>query len=182
MDDDPISEGHYLAFGLIVQQFAKFERVIEFIINGAMRGQELGLTALVISGLSYSKKCDTLAALLEIIILPAGGNDVVARFVKKFNEHKKLRNFVAHSSWTRGIREDSIRPLSISTNWGKFNVLGLEDIEKDCTPTELLEIAAILERIRLDLQSFLRASASVAENIDTGNPSPNKPPSPTKNP
>jgi hypothetical protein len=179
MTDDPISEGHYFAFGLIVQQFAQFERIVEFVINSAIRGKVLGLTSLVLSGLSYSKKCDLLKALLQIVILPANGNTAISRFIETFNTHKALRNFIAHSAWTPGARPDAIRPLSISANWGKLKVFGLEDSEREYTTLELLEIAAELRDIRFAFHSFILAS-SIAENTEIGSPDPNKSPSPPK--
>lgn len=108
----PLTGEHYHAFGIIIQQFARFERIVEGCISAALKS-EYGTTVIAISQLSYSAKCDSLRSILLVegngLI---GHQETIIGFVVKFNEYSGLRNSIAHSIWIDERREGSIKPVS----------------------------------------------------------------------
>jgi hypothetical protein len=167
---DPLGDAHYLVFGRIVQQFARFERLVEIVINAALGGRMFGLTALTISGLAYNAKCEALESLLRLVTFADNQNSEILGHITSFNAYSPLRNFIAHRSWIPGTREGSIKPLSVSARGGKAKVVGVHDEERDYTLDELFEIAGDLARIHDAFQAFLLrvgAIPDMAEKIDT---------------
>jgi hypothetical protein len=170
---DPLTKNHLLVFGAIIQQFAHFERLIEIVINSALGARQYGVTAIALSGLSYSAKCDVLKSLLKIVNFPNDHNEIIKTHVGNFNAYSRLRNDIAHHTWIPGDRPGSIKPLSVSARGGKAEVRGVHDDERDYKLDELDEIARTLIRIHNELRDFLEkvgAIPNIAENIDTTNP------------
>jgi len=135
--DYPARKSHLVAFGAIVQDFARFERLVELCVSRILKSDHF-LTAVVMSGLGYSAKCDVLTGLLEIEAWPDAGRTLkIKEFVKAFNTHLPLRNAIAHHPWMSGIRPDSIKQLSAISRGGKVKLRGVREDEQDYTSNEL---------------------------------------------
>lgn len=141
---DPVTQNHLAAFGLIVHEFARFERLVEMAIAHTL-GSDVTHTAIVLAGLGYLAKCDALCALVRVAMQDADATEISAQ-VDRFNEYSSLRNLVAHHVWKAGKREESIKPLKVASRGGKVKFTGLDDAERDYTVDDLFEITCILQR------------------------------------
>jgi hypothetical protein len=151
----PTSNDHLLAFGSIIQNFARFERIIEICISKILLADH-ALTAVAISNLGYSAKCETLKSLLSLNSWPdLDRSKTVLEFVTKFNSYVPLRNAIAHHVWKQGKRLGSIKPLSASARGGKAKFQGLFEDEKDYTVDDLFEISNDLGDIHDRFVKFL---------------------------
>jgi hypothetical protein len=167
-----LSEQHLLAFGSIVQDFARFERLIEICVSNIL-GSKYPLTAIVMSNLGYMEKCDTLKSLLNITSWPSrDGAFKIIEFVDDFNVHLPLRNAIAHLPWMLGTREDSVKPLSAGSRGGKVRLLGVSADEIDYTLIELHKIVHSLFLIHENFGRFLEgigAATTIASNMGDTN-------------
>lgn len=161
----PLSKKHYLAFGVIVHSFARFERLIEIAIHTAIDARSFGLTAMTVSGLGYQAKSDLLAALLETVKFPHDHNEVVAEILSDFNAHLNLRNLIAHHVWREGKRPGSIKVVKVSTRGGKRRLQGVRDNDADYTEDELIAIADSLNAQCGEFAAFMEA-AGIFSSID----------------
>jgi hypothetical protein len=176
LDDKPypLTDAHFRAFGAIMHLFARFERLVEINIHQISGGRALGITALVISGLSYSAKVDALRSLLSFSII--GGNENIGaemeNLIREFDNHSLLRNGIAHHTWVFGDREGAVKPVSVSARGGKSKFRGIVSGERDYKLVELLSIErdlfSIIVRLR-DLMLAAGAIPSMAENMETQN-------------
>jgi hypothetical protein len=149
-----LTDVHFHAFGIIVQQFALFERLIELCISSCL-GSRLPITVVAISQLSYSAKSDSLKSILYI---EGSGlfdhRQQLCSIVDRFNEHSPIRNAIAHHQWSEGTRPNSIKPLIVSSRGGKPKIRGLEEDDRDYLPEELFGIGDKLNAIRRELLQF----------------------------
>ena len=161
-----MSREHYHAFGGIIHGFARIEVGLQITLS-IVTGIDVGKLAIITRGLSYSAKRDTLYSYMEIVETSDQFKAQVKSFFDAAHEHVGLRNHIAHSSWTRGIRPNSIRPLSVKVQGGKGKFFGLPDSEgeRDYTVAELGNIALKLALIHNSYVAFLRTSGLI-ENID----------------
>jgi hypothetical protein len=161
----PLTNDHLLAFGSIVQDFARFERLVEICISKILSANYT-LTAITISNLGYIAKCQAPESLL--ILTPWPDQDrahTVSRFITNFNCLTPLRNSIAHHAWKEGSRPESIKPLSARSRGGRAKFQGVSDDERDYTAVELFEIANRLMGIHDDFTKFL-ISVGAITSID----------------
>lgn len=154
-DSYPLEREHYFAFGSIVHSFARFERLLEVAIHGIVDTKSFALTALTISALGYQQKVDLLNALLKSHPTTEFDADIVAMYMREFNEFLNLRNLISHNVWTRGDRRGSIKAVKITARGGTQRIHGITDGETDYTISELTSIAEQLEYKRAAFAAYL---------------------------
>lgn len=168
-NDYPVQEDHLLAFGAIVQDFARFERLIEISVSNILKANHM-LTAIVMAGLGYTAKCDVLKSLLQIELWPDQEKALrISRYIQDFNAYLPLRNAIAHHIWVASTRPNAIKHVSVSARGGKAKVHGLLAAEKDYTVAELQKVANILVTIHEDFLKVLiecNAVGNIAEHFD----------------
>lgn len=163
-NDYPVQEDHLLAFGAIVQDFARFERLIEISVSNILKANHM-LTAIVMASLGYAAKCDVLKSLLRIELWPDQEKALrISRYIEDFNAYLPLRNAIAHHIWMASTRHNAIKHISVSSRGGKVKVHGLLATEKDYTVVELQKVANILVAIHEDFLKVLIECGAV-ENI-----------------
>jgi hypothetical protein len=157
---DPLTDAHFRVFGLLVHQFARFERLIEINIHQIAGVKTLGVTALIISGLGYSAKADVLLSLLQMhIIAEDPGIGVNFRIlIQQFNAYSNLRNGIAHNTWIPGDRPNTVKPMSVSSRGGSAKIKGIHADEIDYTLEELIDISDRLSVIHDNLRSAMLAA------------------------
>jgi hypothetical protein len=161
----PLTNDHLLAFGSIIQDFARFERLVEICISKILSANYT-LTAITISNLGYRAKCQALETLLILTSWPDQERaHIVSRFITDFNSRTPLRNSIAHHPWKEGSRRESIKPLSAMSRGGKAKFQGVSDDERDYTADELFEIANSLKNIHDNFTKFL-ISVGAITSID----------------
>jgi hypothetical protein len=146
---------HRLAFGSIIESFARFERLVELVISNAL-GTDIGMATIAISGLGFSAKCDTAIALITV---KCTGNDSknaeeITRFIREFNEFIGLRNHIAHRVWKPGRKPNTIKPLGLIVR-GKLKGYGLSNNDIEYTVKDLIDTANNLIKIYDDFKDFL---------------------------
>lgn len=87
-----------------------------------------------------------------------------------------LRNAIAHSRWTGGVRANSIKPMRVDIRSGSARFIGNNDEERDWTTDELTEEGRKLFNLNRRIVQFLkdtgiaadmeRNDASIREPID----------------
>jgi hypothetical protein len=132
----PLTLAHFQIFGGIVQEFARFERLVEVTI-GVLLGMQPGLAALVTASLGYNAKCDTLLSLVAVSEMDEALRDGIRSHIQEVNAFAALRNSIAHHVWVTGTRPGSVKPLSVTARGGKGKIKGLKDDEPDYTIDDL---------------------------------------------
>jgi hypothetical protein len=107
---------------------------------------EDGASALVFAYSGYDDLKNLMKAVLTESNLTEAEMEEGLKLVDRVNDKSVLRNNVAHTSWRRGRRPGSIKPLVIKAK-GKLLLLGAHHDEKDWTAEELnSEADEILDR------------------------------------
>src|SRR5687767_9836558 len=113
-----LTQGHYSAFGCIIHVFARHDMLIVAGISqlvGGYAGRVMHLTA----EMPYRAKKDAFVALLKSLTLPGDQVERICWFLGEINAYIDLRNAIAHNTWARGDRPESIKPLSLVVRGGK---------------------------------------------------------------
>jgi hypothetical protein len=121
--------------------------LIEINIHQISGGKVFGLTSLIISGLGYRAKVDTLNSLFDMVRI---GDDVkhntaMKNIIADFDKYSSIRNAIAHNTWVNGRRKNSVKPLNISIRGGKAKIKGVRTNEKEYTIKELIVIEKALK-------------------------------------
>jgi hypothetical protein len=112
--DTHLTSEHLAAFGVVIQAFVRADHLIQAAIAGVMKVNPAPV-AVLIAGMSYSARRDALLALLEVTALPPKQAEMTKGYLADIHKHSKLRNWIAHSHWTQGSREGSVKPLQMRT-------------------------------------------------------------------
>jgi hypothetical protein len=136
---------HMMAFGSIVQHFARHEFLMQGIMCALLK-IPLSNVSMLTSGLGYAGKRDALRSLLRDTDIAGDRRERIVWFLGELHKHNQLRNHVAHSMWIAGTRPGSIKPLGADPRGGDAKFLGLDPAEKDYMLAELTEIADELGR------------------------------------
>ena len=136
---NPVSEKHVFQFGLITSTYALAEQGIILTLSGILN---VNISTMMILASPYGAT-DLRNVAKSIAKLKYKGKQLdkflgITGIVKK---HSVLRNAIAHSMWTKGYREDSIRPIRMQIREGKANPKGFHEEEKDYSLNDF-ELAA----------------------------------------
>jgi hypothetical protein len=135
LDDD-----HFRAFGAIIHTFARCEALMVG-ATSTLIGADLVFFSMVSAELPYRGKRDILLALINERRIPPDQIEKVTGYLGELHKWNKLRNAIAHSTWTPGERPDSIKPLSLSVRGGKATYTGIDPEEdREYTKRELINI------------------------------------------
>jgi hypothetical protein len=137
------SRDELVGFGLIVNQWAKFETLIEYTIAALFRLEDFN-SRLFTSGMTYVAKRDLLRVMIEypVKLKAPEGSPFYTDLSEILNEAEKLvgtRNEVAHSIWIAGTRPDTIKPIRFRAR-GRLQVKGHDPKEQDFAFKELISI------------------------------------------
>ncbi len=143
-----LKEVDYASFGNIIHTFAKFEHAI---VKTLAHVSKLPAHKLIIvtQGLMYSTKRDTLYAYMELWGTDSDLKSQIKGFLDEVDKYNGLRNSIAHSIWTEGVRPGTVRPMSIKIRGGKGKLCGISDdgTEVDYTSGDLIDISNKLSLI-----------------------------------
>ncbi|MTJ82175.1 MAG: hypothetical protein F8N37_14370 [Telmatospirillum sp.] len=157
-----VAPQHLLAFGAIVQWFARHEYLMQTAMAG-ITGTDLSTILVLTAGLSYTAKRDALASLTHTTGLPEPVGEAVRTYLDDLNRHNGLRNAVAHSMWVPGSRPDSIKPMRLIVRGGIGKPVGHIEDERDYLAEELLQVATDVAGIYQRFVEFLLSSGLVRE-------------------
>lgn len=161
----PLNKEHLQAFGGIVQQFARFERLVEIAISAYLNKSTYTLTAMTVSGLGYTAKCDALKSLIHISGSTKPDKDIFAAHIDDFNQYIGLRNAIAHQVWKEGAKQGTVKPMGVSARSGKGKIKGIKDDESEYTEDDLFRIHNDLVKLHDNFRGFLLACGFMAHMV-----------------
>lgn len=170
-DETPlVTIEHLLGFGGIIHNYAFVETGIKI---ATAHMASLNLVDFLIMSEPYSSlQLKNVAKSLAKTNEPLSQDcEAFILIVDAFAAFSKIRNFVAHSRWTKGQRENSIKPSGLNIRAGHAKVLGGDLTERDWTPADLKNEADKLRDLSQSISAFLvktRALESMAVEIGEG--------------
>lgn len=148
------TEVDYATFGNIIHSFAKFEHAL---IGALAHVSGLPIVKLLVitQELQYAARLNTLYSFMELYNTDASLKSELKGFFDEVHKYNGLRNFIAHSIWTTGVREHSVKPMTIRIRGRQGKLIGVTDdgTEKDYTSGELIDIS---NRLALLHNSYVR--------------------------
>ena len=152
-DDRYPNEDQLCAFGAIIWQSAGLESLMHFAIAGLL-SLDVSKSLLITSPMAFNQKKDLWRVLTDSADVPQDLSQKMNGFIKRVEEIQGLRNYVAHSVWTKGTRPKSIKPMRVQAR-GKVQVLGMDEKERDYTTEELFDEYERIRQIGQELEEFL---------------------------
>lgn len=110
---DPLTGQHLVLFGRIVQCFARHEALMQEIM-AAVSGADVTSIKLLTGRFSFAEKQDALFNLLRHRAVPLNRTEQIRNYLRMPRTYTLLRDDIAHSTWTEGRPQNSIRPLWLS--------------------------------------------------------------------
>lgn len=172
MDKYTLESSHFEAFGRIISGSALVEMGIKVTLSTIMHSHSHYVH--VLTAPYTANDLYNVAKSVAKMHFPEGNEnrDKLIELIGRYKGYSKLRNFIAHSFWTKGTRPDSIRPVYMHIREGRADGRGFSAEEPDYTITELREAANGLLYLYGDFKAFLRSSglaANMEENIPDTN-------------
>ncbi len=152
-----VTRKHHEAFGMIVQAFARHEQLMTMTAAWLLDAQ-LWPIAVVMAGLGYAGKRDAIVSIIKHVEPADERTDAISGFLNKLDKFSKLRNNIAHSTWTEGKRPDSIKPMTVIVRHGSGRFIGANQNEPDYTVKELFEAANQLNILYNSFAQFVQQS------------------------
>jgi hypothetical protein len=109
MPQDCLTERHLLLFGTIIHWFARYERLM-LEISATVAGSDYAAMMLLTRGLDFEGKRKALLDLLRHRAVPLDQYDRVCEYLKIPHGLTRLRNDIAHSTWTSVRYSNWIQP------------------------------------------------------------------------
>lgn len=159
---------HAMQFGFIINIFAKIELQMQIAAAGIL-DTDLGTALILMSDTHYRQKQTTLRNLYATLGIDGYPNPKLIEILDAVGKLSKLRNHIAHSTWTAGRKPGSIKPMGIMLRGGIPKPYGHEENEKNYTVEDLVASARRLEAISRQFDKFLSETglgAKVQANID----------------
>ncbi len=187
MTDDPnyspVTPEHAIHFGFIINIFAKIEMQIQIAAAGILDA-DLGTAVILMGDTHYRQKQTTLRNLHATRGVDGYLNPELTAILDEIAKLSKLRNLVAHATWTAGRQPGAIKPMGMVLRGGIPRPYGHDHNEKNYTVADLEASARNLEATSKRFERFLsdtgleaRVQANIDAIISSTTPSPGKPPS-----
>lgn len=109
MPEECVTERHLLLFGTIIHWFARYERLMTE-ISAKVAGSNYAAVMLLTRGLEFEGKRKALLDLLRHREVPLDQYDRVCEYLKIPYGLVRLRNDIAHSTWTSVRYSNWIQP------------------------------------------------------------------------
>mgnify|MGYP003657661768 CR=1 FL=1 len=162
-----LNRNHFEVFGRVVHVYAVVETAVQIALSGILR---LPLHQTMILSAPYSSlQLKNVAKSSAKECLTPEHSQTFCNLVGQWSAHSQLRNSIAHNRWTRGSRENSIRPVFINVRAGKAKFGGYEDHERDWTIEEMAQSFEELAKLNERIKKFLRDSGleqTIASMLD----------------
>lgn len=163
----PIHPAHLAPFGGIVQQFARFERLIEIAVSAFLNESGYVYTAMVMAGLGYSAKCDALKSLITLSGLTESEKLAFKAHIDDFNHYAPLRNSIAHHTWKEGKQKGAVKAMSVMARGGGAKLRGVKDDEPEYTVEDLVRAHDTLIKLHDNFRGFMLAMGMMEHVLKT---------------
>ena len=168
----PVTKEHALWFGFIISLFARFESHLNIAVAGILN-TDVATGAILIGDMSYRQKRQTVKHLNSTIGVNGHFNKDLVEALDDAHQHSSLRNWIAHATWVRGQRPNSIKPMQLRLRGKAPDPIGVDEEERDYTAKELKAAAKDLDAAGLKLMRVLRETGlldKVEANIEAMRP------------
>ena len=119
----PVTKEHALWFGVIITEFARFELRMHLAAAGILN-QDIGTAMILLGGMNFRQKVQTVWHLNRTIGADGKPSPEIAESLIEARKLSKLRNYIAHSTWTDGRKNGAIKPMFVGTHGDKLKVMG----------------------------------------------------------
>jgi len=174
----PVTPDHALAFGFIINFFAKCELHMQIAAAGILNA-DLATAVILMGDMHYRQKQQTLRHLNATIGINGEPSETLTSILDDLHKHQTIRNAVAHSVWTTGRKPGAIKPMQLLLRAKEPRPLGHHHNEENYTVSRLLDIVKSLDCIDARFRDFLdssglstRAEARMEDTNSTNGPSP----------
>jgi len=150
---DGLSDDFARAFGHLVYQAANVETGLKVCLAAMVDIRPVHVLALA-EPYTGPQLRQVVKSLAKSSPWPDGALDRLVELIGRSKSHKSLRNYVAHSRWTDGVRDGAIKPIGMKINNEKIETFGHKDDEKDWLPNEIMKAAEDLRKFCGDLIAF----------------------------
>ncbi|QLC23786.1 hypothetical protein HFP57_01215 [Parasphingopyxis algicola] len=138
------------AFGNVVHQSANFETGLKITLAGILDIRPRQVLILV-EPYSAPKLRGVLKSIARQSAWPEGALEELVGLIGQGKAHIPLRNHIAHSRWTEGVRQNSIKPIGLKINNENVAYFGNDDEERDWLAEEIAiagnELRMVCERL-----------------------------------
>jgi len=148
-----LSDDFAKAFGHLVYQSANVETGLKVCLAGMIDIRPIHVLALA-EPYTGPQLRQVVKSLAKSSHWPDGALEHLVELIGRSKAHKNLRNHIAHSRWTKGTREGSIKPMGMKINNEKIQTFGHKDEEEDWLPSEIMDAAEELRVFCGDLLAF----------------------------
>lgn len=156
-----VTTEHALQFGIIIHLFAKIEALLQISAAGIL-DTHLGTAMILMGDMSYRQKRQTLTHLNTTIGVDGYISEDLTKLLDDIHKISKIRNWIAHATWTTGHRPNSIKPMQLNIRREKPTPLGHHHNEQDYTVEDFKNSAKKLDDIDRRFNSFLKSSGLMA--------------------
>jgi len=150
------TDAHLLAFGRIMHHYALCETGIKITVS-AILNIPVSEAVIVLEPGGATDLKNVAKSLAKAKLKPAFA-ETFCCIVGDWGGYNSLRNLIAHSAWTDGVRPGSIKPRRVSIREGRALFTGDEEDEKDYTAPELEKAAREIALINYRNAKFLDES------------------------
>ena len=157
----PITPEYAVQFGFIISLFAKIELNMQTAAAGILE-IDLGTAIILMGDINYNQKRQTLRHLNTTIGIKGYKSNELASLLDDLHKQSKLRNRVAHATWTEGHRPNSIKPMQLILRREEPKPLGYDHNEPDFTVEDLANEVKKLAEIDHRFVTFLNTSGLAA--------------------
>jgi len=148
-----VTPDHYMAFGMIVNIVAEMEGLLDEVIFAITKADHTILPLLTF--LSGKDKRDYILAMAKESQWPPYLVKGMEGLLDRIKKAADLRNDVAHSSWSEGRKQGTIKLAKLSAR-GTLRMVGVGHNEKEWTAAELKAEALKFQALGRDLLMFMR--------------------------
>lgn len=168
-----LSDDHFNLFGRITYLYADLEVGLKFLCSAMLR-IDSGIFMMLSE--PYNTR-DTRNIVTSIANAATFENEeekaLIVQFAGDLKGASKLRNYIAHCKWTKGNRENSIRPFILDIRSGKIVTKGINPEDEDFTLDDLIKahdnLAGSCKRLRKFITDY-GYEAIIAENMEEARP------------
>ncbi len=168
-DPHPVTKEHVFWFGVIITEFARFELRMHLAAAGILN-QDIGTAMILLGGMNFRQKVQTVWHLNRTIGADGKSSPEIAESLIEARKLSKLRNYIAHSTWTEGRKKGAIKPMFVGTHGDTLKVMGHDHNEPEYDVARLEAEARRLDATSQSLLDFLESSglwARVQAKIET---------------
>lgn len=160
-EESVLTNRFYTAFGAIIHECARYEYVMVGVVAKIL-GLRTFQASVMFADLPYRGKLATFKAILKLHDLSVGRREKIIWFLGNMAKHNQFRNHIAHSTWKRGTRPESVKPFGCSVRNSVAEFIGVDDNEPDYTLKDIEDIALDLIKNRADFVEYLRKESLLA--------------------